>query len=98
VLIEEKLHLIHFIFWGAKENRILSACCRFQERWEPRKALAPEEACRVVDEEMGKLGGLEPSSPEFNVTRNYLEWLTALPWGQHSQEIFDVGHAKQVSS
>ncbi|GAX85453.1 hypothetical protein CEUSTIGMA_g12869.t1 [Chlamydomonas eustigma] len=69
---------------------------KFQERWEPRKALAPEDACRVVEEEMAKLGGLEPSSPEFNVTRNYLEWLTALPWGQHSKEIFDVAHAKQV--
>lgn len=35
-------------------------------------------------------------SPEFNVTRTYLEWLTALPWGQHSEEIFDIKHAKEV--
>ena len=70
---------------------------KFTERWEPKKALAPEDARRVVDEELAKLGGLEPVSPEFNVTRNYLEWLTALPWGQFSEEIFDITHAKQVS-
>lgn len=69
---------------------------KFQERWEPKKAQAPEEAQRVVEEELAKLGGLEPVSPEFNVTRTYLEWLTALPWGQYSEEIFDIAHAKQV--
>lgn len=69
---------------------------KFTERWEPKKALASDEAKRVVDEELAKLGGLEPVSPEFNVTRNYLEWLTALPWGQFSEEIFDITHAKQV--
>ncbi len=35
-------------------------------------------------------------SPEFNVTRNYLEWLTSLPWGVYSPDIFDLEHAKQV--
>ena len=69
---------------------------KFTERWEPKKGAAPEEARRVVEEELSKLGGLEPVSPEFNVTRNYLEWLTALPWGQYSEEIFDITHAKQV--
>ena len=28
----------------------------------------------VIQEELQKLAGLEPSSSEFNVTRNYLEW------------------------
>ncbi len=41
--------------------------------------------------------GLEPVSPEFNVTRNYLEWLTGLPWGEYSQELFDLEHARKVS-
>jgi len=36
------------------------------------------------------------ASPEFNVTRNYLDWLTILPWGTHTQEKFDLGHARQV--
>ncbi|KIY91373.1 hypothetical protein MNEG_16591 [Monoraphidium neglectum] len=47
---------------------------RFQSRWEPRKPFAPEDVSRVVQEELDKLAGLEPVSPEFNVTRNYLDW------------------------
>jgi Lon-like ATP-dependent protease len=49
-----------------------------------------------VSDELDKLSGLEPVSPEFNVTRTYLEWLTSLPWGVYSQEIFDIQHAQQV--
>lgn len=51
---------------------------------------------RVVSDELDKLSGLEPVSPEFNVTRTYLEWLTSLPWGVYSKEIFDIQHAQQV--
>lgn len=39
---------------------------------------------------------IEPASSEFNVTRNYLDWLTSIPWGQHSQEKLEVTAAKQV--
>ncbi len=51
---------------------------------------------KVIDEELEKLGALEPSSSEFNVTRNYLDWLTSLPWGQFSEEKLDIQHAKEV--
>lgn len=40
-------------------------------------------APQVIQEETEKLQGLEPSSSEFNVTRNYLDWLTSVPWGHH---------------
>lgn len=50
----------------------------------------------MVSDELDKLSGLEPVSPEFNVTRTYLEWLTSLPWGEYSKEVFDIAHAQQV--
>ena len=56
----------------------------------------PEEARRVIDEELAKLSALEPSSSEFNVTRNYLEWLTAMPWGVATVETLDVKRAKET--
>uniref|UniRef100_A0A383VUK5 Lon protease homolog n=1 Tax=Tetradesmus obliquus TaxID=3088 RepID=A0A383VUK5_TETOB len=68
----------------------------FTAKWEPKKAAAPEEVRKVVSDELDKLSGLEPVSPEFNVTRTYLEWLTSLPWGEYSKEVFDIGHAQQV--
>ena len=31
-----------------------------------------------------------------SVTRNYLDWLTSLPWGHTSKENFDLARARQV--
>lgn len=50
----------------------------------------------MIEDEMAKLSGLEQASSEFNVTRNYLDWLTSLPWGQFSEELLDIEHAKKV--
>ncbi|KAF6765789.1 ATP-dependent protease La [Ephemerocybe angulata] len=51
---------------------------------------------KVFDEELQKLQGLEPAASEANVTRNYLDWLTVLPWGVHTPENYDLGHAREV--
>ena len=67
---------------------------KFQERLK-HLSLNPE-AQQVVDEEMGKLEILEPLAPEYTVTRNYLDWLTILPWGQQSQDNYDLKRAKEV--
>ncbi|KAJ1836543.1 ATP-dependent Lon protease pim1 [Coemansia sp. RSA 2711] len=56
----------------------------------------PEGVKRVFDEELGKLAHLEPAASEFNVTRNYLDWLTQLPWGKISSEDYDLQRAKTV--
>ena len=56
----------------------------------------PEPVRKVFDEEINKLQHLEPAASEFNVTRNYLDWLTQIPWGMHSTENFDLKHAVQV--
>ena len=60
-------------------------------------SVTPLHPHSVVSDELDKLAGLEPVSPEFNVTRTYLEWLTCLPWGVTSKEVFDVTHAQHVS-
>lgn len=31
-----------------------------------------------------------------SVTRNYLDWLTTLPWGRNSEETLDLARARQV--
>ncbi|KAF2125183.1 ATP-dependent protease La [Dothidotthia symphoricarpi CBS 119687] len=60
------------------------------------KLAMPEPVRKVFEEEMSKLSGLEPSGSEFNVTRNYLDWLTQLPWGLSSAENFGIKHARDV--
>jgi Lon-like ATP-dependent protease len=39
---------------------------------------------------------LEPAASEFNVTRNYLDWITQIPWGQRSRENYNIVHATSV--
>ena len=56
----------------------------------------PENVKTVFDEEIEKLAVLEPSSAEFNVTRNYLDWLTSLPWNCYKPEMIDIESARQV--
>ena len=55
---------------------------KFRERIEPKREKCPPYVLQVIDEELTKLQLLEASSSEFNVTHNYLDWLTALAWGE----------------
>lgn len=49
-----------------------------------------------VDEELGKLEVLEPSSAEYGVTRNYLDWVTSVPWGVVTDDNLDLKHARKI--
>lgn len=55
-----------------------------------------EEAQKAVDEEIEKLQLIEPSSPEYNVSRNYLDWLTVLPWGKNTKDSYDIAKAQRA--
>ena len=67
---------------------------KFKEK--ANKLAMPEQVKKVFDEEINKLAHLEPAASEFNVTRNYLDWLTQIPWGQRSAENFGIQHARTV--
>lgn len=56
----------------------------------------PESIMTVIDEELNKLNFLESHSSEFNVTRNYLDWLTSLPWGVTSTENLSLEQAQDI--
>jgi len=67
---------------------------KFKEKAD--KLAMPEAVRKVFDDELNKLAHLEPAASEFNVTRNYLDWLTQIPWGQRSSENFGIQHAMKV--
>ncbi|KAF7719964.1 Lon protease-like protein, mitochondrial [Penicillium ucsense] len=67
---------------------------KFKQKAE--KLALPEAVKKVFDEEINKLAHLEPAASEYNVTRNYLDWLTQIPWGQKSVENFGIQHAVSV--
>lgn len=67
---------------------------KFKER--AVKLSMPDHIRPVFDEELAKLQTLEPASSEFSVSRNYIDWLTSIPWGQKSTENYDIQHAITV--
>ncbi|RMD68449.1 MAG: AAA family ATPase, partial [Bacteroidetes bacterium] len=56
----------------------------------------PEEAQKVVEEEMDKLRILNAQSPEFHVVRNYLDLIAELPWGITSEDNQDIRKAREI--
>jgi ATP-dependent Lon protease len=67
---------------------------KFQERIQ--KLELNEEARQTIDDEMEKFSLLEPMSPEYTVTRNYLDWLTILPWGKTSKDNYNLKRAARI--
>lgn len=67
---------------------------KFEERI--KKRTVPESVMNVIKEEMDKLSVLEPQSAEYAVCRNYLDWLTIIPWGILSTEDHDLKKATKI--
>ena len=67
---------------------------KFKEKAD--KLAMPEAVRKVFDDEINKLAHLESAASEFNVTRNYLDWLTQIPWGLRSAENFGIQNAVKV--
>jgi ATP-dependent Lon protease len=63
---------------------------------ENRKELVQESTLLLLRDEVKKLESLERNSPEFNVTRSYLDWLLAIPWGKTNQDVLNLQIARQV--
>jgi len=79
---------------GLEKEGKVSEIEKFQARL--KKLTLNAEAQKAVDEEIEKLQLIEPSSPEYNVSRNYLDWLTVLPWGKFSKDAYDLARARKV--
>jgi ATP-dependent Lon protease len=67
---------------------------RFKEAVE--KLRLEGEVKEQVEQELEKFSLMEPSSPEFTVTRNYLETIVALPWNDDSKESVDIEKALAI--
>ncbi len=67
---------------------------KFQERLKNHNV--PPDVLKVINDELEKLNVLEVQSAEYSVCRNYLEWLTVVPWGVLSEEMHDLEHAEKI--
>jgi ATP-dependent Lon protease len=55
-----------------------------------------KEARDKVNKEFRKLKMMSPMSAEATVVRNYIDWILTLPWGEFSEDHWDLDHADEV--
>ena len=55
-----------------------------------------KDAAEKASAELKRLENMPPMSAESTVSRNYLDWLLAVPWRKRSKEIRDLKFAEQV--
>eukprot|EP00041_Stephanoeca_diplocostata_P027254 m.747794 g.747794 ORF g.747794 m.747794 type:complete len:953 (+) comp23146_c0_seq1:110-2968(+) len=92
-MLQEQLKVIKKELGIAKDDKD-SVLEKFKARLE--ELDVPPAVLDVVTEEMNKMEFLDPNSSEFNVTRNYLDWLTTLPWGKTTEEVLDIAKAVRI--
>jgi ATP-dependent Lon protease len=56
----------------------------------------PEDVKKEATKELTRLSHMSPMSAEYSPTRNYIEWLTVLPWTKSSGSSIDIGKAKEI--
>ena len=56
----------------------------------------PEKVAQVFEKEIAKLERFNPSSPDYSLQFNYLEFLLDLPWNEMSKDNLDLKHAQKV--
>ncbi len=93
VFLREQLKFIQKELGISKDDRTAEVDM-FRERIEDLDV--PDHALARMNEELDKLSVLERGSPEYTVTRNYLDWLTILPWGRLSEDRLDLDEAARV--
>ena len=56
----------------------------------------PKEVAAQFEKELSKLEKYNPSSPDYSIQYNYIEFMLDLPWGEMSKDNLDLAHARKV--
>ncbi len=59
-------------------------------------AKMPEDAEKVALKELERLSRIPTQSPEYNVSRTYIEWLADLPWSDSTKDRIDLKEALKI--
>ena len=55
-----------------------------------------EEPRKAAEKELERLAKIPPSSPEYTVSRTYLEWILDLPWEVSTTDSLDIDEAQRI--
>lgn len=91
--LKEQLKTIQKELGITKDDR-KSDAEEFEKRLE--KLHPPEAVANRIDDELNKLSFLEKGSQEYAVTRNYLDWMSSVPWGVYSEDKLGIKEARTI--
>ena len=60
------------------------------------EASLPDEVKKIADKELKRLERINASSPEYTVSRTYLDYLAGMPWDVSTQDLLDIVKAQTV--
>jgi ATP-dependent Lon protease len=60
------------------------------------RAEMPSDAEKMARKQLSRMRSMSPNGAEYQVSRNYVEWLADLPWGKTTADRLDVGEARRV--
>ena len=56
----------------------------------------PQEAREAAEKEIERLNRMSPASAEYNVSRNYLDWLLEMPWSTQTEDSLNIRQAAAI--
>ncbi len=56
----------------------------------------PQEAKKEAERELDRLARMHPSSAEYTVATTYLDWITAMPWNESTEDNLDILAARKI--
>jgi ATP-dependent Lon protease len=59
-------------------------------------AAMPDEVRKIADKELKRLDKINPASPEYTVSRTYLDYLAGMPWQVGTSDSRDINAAEEV--
>ncbi|UFS72772.1 endopeptidase La [Geomonas sp. RF6] len=59
-------------------------------------AKMPPEVQKIAEKELKRLERISPASPEYTVSRTYLDYLTTIPWQVSTQDNKDIRQAETI--
>jgi ATP-dependent Lon protease len=60
------------------------------------QAKMPDDARKAANQELDRMQQTSPAAAEYGVSRNYLDWILALPWQQETEDKLDLKRAEKI--
>jgi len=92
--LNEQMQAIQKELGGGERDEFKTEIQEIEDKLKSKKL--SDEAAQKVKKELKKLKLMHPTSAEATVVRNYVDWILSLPWGEKTEERFDIKEAERI--